>query len=243
MTTKRIAVLVAVVTFGLSGVFLLPKSAAQPFGVKLELPATIGDWWGTEAEVLQKERDTLGPSTEFARKSYKNHMHEKLPGYSLLVSMVLSGHDMSNSIHRPERCLSAQGWSVLDSEVVNIGVPGKGAFPATRLYNRSVMTGRDGKPIEKDGKPVIQNAYSYYWFVGENEITSSHWGRFFQDNSDRLFRGVNQRWAFITVTGKIAIGTNAEPDPRLSAEVDRTLRKFISELAPHIHTEGLSYSR
>jgi hypothetical protein len=247
MTTKRLAILVAVIAIGLSGVFLLPKSSAQPFGVQHDgknpvLSSTIGDWWGTSAEVSQKEKDTLGKGTQFARMSYRNHMLDKLPGYTLLVSMVLSGHDMSNSIHRPERCLNAQGWTVLDSETVTIVVPGKGTFPATRLHNRSVLTDKDGKPIEKDGKPVLQNAYSYYWFVGENEITGSHWGRFFQDNKDRLFRGVNQRWAFITVTGRISVDTKAEPDPRLAAEVDQTIRKFLSELAPHIHKDTLSYS-
>jgi hypothetical protein len=67
MTTKRLAILLLVVTVGFSAVFLLPKSAAQPFGIKLELSRHLDGWVGEDEEITQKERDTLGKGTEFAR--------------------------------------------------------------------------------------------------------------------------------------------------------------------------------
>src|SRR5688572_9429625 len=111
MTTKRLAILLTVVTLGFSAVFLLPKSSAQPFGIKLELARHVDGWFGEDEEITQTELDTLGKGTEFARKRYRNDYLLRAPGYSVLVSIVLSGHDMSNIIHRPERCLAAQGWT------------------------------------------------------------------------------------------------------------------------------------
>jgi hypothetical protein len=234
MTIKRLAILFAFVAIGFSTVFLLPKSAAQPFGIKLELPRHLAGWLGEDEEITRKERETLGNGTEFARKRYRNDYLLRAPGNSVLVSIVLSGHDMSNSIHRPERCLDAQGWTRLGSNRVQIALKDKGSFPITRLYNRMTRRAEDGTTKSVD-------AYSYYWFVGEREIESTHWGRWFTDNKDRLLRGVNQRWAFITVTGMIP----AQADPARQEEArkftDDTVRGFIKELAPVIHLDGLAY--
>jgi hypothetical protein len=232
MTTKRLTILFLVVALGFGAVFLLPRSAAQPFGIKLELTRHLAGWIGEDEEITQKERDTLGKGTEFARKRYRNEYLLRSPGYSVLVSIVLSGHDMSNSIHRPERCLDAQGWTILESNSVPIELA-KSSFPVTRLHNRRAHRLEDGTTRAVD-------AYSYYWFVGEREIKASHWGRWYTDNKDRFLRGVNQRWAFITVTGMIP----AQPDDARQAEAqkfaDETIRGFIKELAPTIHLDSLA---
>lgn len=242
MTTKRLAILLAVVGLGLSTVFLLPKSAAQPAGLKLtaqeqvSIPEEVAGWLGRDGEITENERKTLGEKddgtgTKLGRKFYS---HPEARNYEVLVSVVLSGHDMSTSIHRPERCLDAQGWSVLESEGVAVHIEGSGTFPTTRLHNRRTIQ-------LKDGKTARQDAFTFYWFVGENEITASHWGRFFQDNRDRLLRGVNQRWAFITVTA--VIPTREKPEEQAEAKrwVDMTARKFIKEFAPLLHKDTLHY--
>ncbi len=231
MTTRRLATLFAFVAIGLSAVFLLPKSAAQPTGITLLLRDNIAGWTGRDSEFTQKEREVLGGGgTEFARKIYE---HPQWRNFTLQVSVVLSGHDMSNSIHRPERCLDAQGWTVLESEVVPVVVAERGTFSTTRLHNR--------RTIAHEGKSLVQEALTYYWFVGENEATASHWGRFYADNRDRLLRGVNQRWAFITITGLIQPRATAEEQVAITKWVDTQMRGFIRDLAPTIHKDSLRY--
>ena len=39
------------------------------------------------------------------------------------LSIVLSGHDLNNSIHRPERCMPAQGHDIGSASNVSIGLP------------------------------------------------------------------------------------------------------------------------
>src|SRR3954470_20737184 len=112
MITKRLVTVAIVLLVGFSSVFLLPKSGkSSPAGIAMELPHYVGEWIGTDAEVTQREREVLAKDTLFARKTYTN-----LAGDSIYVSIVMSGDDMTNSIHRPERCLPAQGWNLQSTE-------------------------------------------------------------------------------------------------------------------------------
>src|SRR5581483_11540616 len=112
MTISRLLILQALLACGLGTIFFIPRKAnIQPCNVKMELPDTLGIWEGTPTEVTQKEKDGLAPDTQFCRKTYDDGF-----GDHILVSIVLSGNDLDNSIHRPERCLPAQGWSIVDSK-------------------------------------------------------------------------------------------------------------------------------
>jgi len=233
MITRRLLVLLLIVAGGMSVVFLLPKSYNQPYGIVLNLPDYVGEWFGKKQDVTKKEREVLGKETEFARSLYHNP-YSKIKDYGRLqVSIVLSGHDMSNSIHRPERCLTAQGWNLLKKTSTNIDVGNKGSFPITELYCSRVFTNNEGKNLET-------KSITCYWFAGAEEITGSHWSRWFIDNRDRFTKGVNQRWAFVLVTGIIP---PTAPDQEKEARewTEKMIRDFVAQLAPKIHGPTLSY--
>src|SRR5579871_3711925 len=131
MTTKRLVTLFAVLLVGLGSVYLLPHQLGyQPVGITLELPKMVGGWYGRDLDVTQKERDVLGKETEFARKAYHNGI-----GYEIIASIVLSGQDMNTSIHRPERCMPAQGYTIIDKRSVPVPLAERGVLHATRLQN------------------------------------------------------------------------------------------------------------
>lgn len=166
MITNRLAILFAVLLAGMSVVFLLPKQLFyQPIGVTLELPEFIGEWWGKPLDVTDKERAVLGEETEFARRSYSNGR-----GDEIHVSIVLSGQDMNTSIHRPERCLPAQGWTVTNNASRPLTLPDYGTIAATRLNNLRNVAGPDEQPVP------LRNL-NYYWFVGHTDVTGSHFER------------------------------------------------------------------
>ncbi|HXM74228.1 MAG TPA: exosortase-associated EpsI family protein, partial [Chthoniobacterales bacterium] len=103
MTTNRLVVLLFVLLVGLSAVFFLPTSSnSQPVGIRLALPQSIDKWYGVDLPITERERQILAGDTEFARKEYTDGV-----GNTIYASIVLSGHDLDNSIHRPERCLPA----------------------------------------------------------------------------------------------------------------------------------------
>ncbi|MDB6174710.1 MAG: hypothetical protein JWL59_4021 [Chthoniobacteraceae bacterium] len=229
MTTKRLAVLLALLLAGLSTVFVLPKQLLfQPVGVELRLPESLGEWWGHDLQVSQREIDGLGSETEFARKAYQNGR-----GDEIQVSIVLGGHDMNTSIHRPERCLPAQGWTITDKHSRTIAVPGYGSIPATRLSNLQTALGADQKPVQH------RNLY-YYWFVGHTNVTGSHFERTIIDLKDRLFKGYNQRWAYITVSAVIT--KERTKFGRDEHETDALIESFVGQVVPKIHKESVERS-
>src|SRR3984893_15449684 len=165
MKLKRLATLQAILLLGLGSVFLLPKKIEiQPAAIDLALPGFVGEWYGADQPVSQGEKDILGPDTQFVRKLYTNAR-----GDQIYVSIVFSGPDMSTSIHRPERCLPAQGWTIADTRVTEIPI-GNEILKATRLHN--VRSFRNG-----DAPPVSVYALNYYWFVGHDTRTPSHYER------------------------------------------------------------------
>lgn len=228
MTTKRLLILFLVIGAGMGSIFLLPHQLGfQPAGVDAELPKMVGGWYGQDLEVTQKEKVVLGEDngTSFARKVYHNGI-----GYEIVASVVLSGEDMSRSIHRPERCMPAQGFTIIDKSTVPLALPDRGTFKVTRLQNvRNV-------PLE-EGKSVSLYNVTYYWFIGHTDTTSSHITRTWLDMRDRLIHGYNQRWAYITVAAQLPPG--AEQDPKTQKVIDDWMKDFIKQLVPKIQKSSV----
>jgi EpsI family protein len=213
--TKRLVILQSVLALGLGSVFVVPKDIRmQPSAIGLSLPQSIGDWQGTDQPISQGERDILGPDTQFARKSYTNAV-----GDEVYASVVISGPDMNTSIHRPERCLPAQGWTIADSRTATLPT-GSGSMKATRLHNIRAMRA-------DNGEQVTINSINYYWFVGHSDVTASHFERTWIDIRDRLLNGRNQQWAYVTV---VAIVTkDYKIFGRTEKQTDELLKGFLKD--------------
>jgi EpsI family protein len=220
VSVKRLATLEAVLVFGLGSVFLLPKKIEiQPAAIDLALPTFVGDWYGVDQPILQGEREILGPDTQFVRKLYTNARGDRIS-----VSIVFSGPDMATSIHRPERCLPAQGWTVADTRVAEIPT-GNEMLKATRLHN--VRNFRN-----ENAPPITIYSLDYYWFVGHDATTPSHYQRTWIDIRDRVLKGENQQWAYVTVIGTITKGLQSFG--RSEQETDEMIKNFIQELVPQL---------
>jgi EpsI family protein len=221
MITSRLLRVQAVLLAGFGSVFLLPHSSkVSPAGISMTLPNVIGTWFGDDAEVTQKERDTLAKDTQFARKIYKSP-----EGDQIFVSIVMSGDDMTNSIHRPERCLPAQGWQVRASSQRAIAMPNGKSLEVTRLENAQTVE-------TPDKRRVTINNLNYYWFIGYDDMTASHLTRTGIDLRDRIFSGRAQRWAYVTVAANISQGL-WQPE-RTAEQTTEIVEKFMQELAPKL---------
>ena len=227
MTTSRLAVLLAVLLAMSVALFLPKQTLEQPMGVKLELPAQVGEWQGADMKITDKEIYTLGKETEFARKSYTNGR-----GDELQATIVLAGHDMNTSIHRPERCLQAQGWTQVSAPVVKIAVPERGVLATTKLKVVQMVP-------TKDGRQFPYTNLNYYWFTGCTDITASHLERTRIDIKDRLLHGYNQRWAYFTVVATITKGL--KQFGRSEEETDAMLRDFIKRVVPETHLPSVKF--
>lgn len=225
--------LLPLVTVGsLSLIHVLPKAGdTAPSAAAMELPGFLGAWELQQQSASESEIKTLGAETAFSKAlCLKSRWGEVGPGFTLVkdrmeLSIVLSGSDLNTSIHRPERCMPAQGHSITDSRKVRIGMEGGRGFDARRLLSVKREPSR-----EPGGVAVDYNCVTYYFFVGHDRVTHDHLERTLIDMKDRLVRGMDQRWAYVSVTmmyGKLPwIGREVG-----EAEADAKLREFLADLA------------
>lgn len=212
----------------LSAVYVLPKAGeTAQSAVSMELPGDCGGWSYEKLSASENEVLILGKDTEFAKaiclKARPGEINDEghLVPDRVDLSVVLSGHDLNNSIHRPERCMPAQGHSITSSSDVKMAAPGGRSFPVKRL--RSIQTMRNAK------NEVVANFHcvTYYFFVGHDRISNDHLERTLVDMKDRLVHGLDQRWAYVSVSmwyGKIPWITAAEISEE---EADRKLTEFV----------------
>jgi len=232
--TKRLWILLGVLLCGLGSVFILPTAPKlPPPGILTTLPETVGSWHGVEVAVSDKEQGTLGAETKFARRLYTN---TKGKGEGVYVSIVFSGEDMSTSIHRPERCLPAQGYTLMDSSKRRIKLENGIPLTITRLHNLRPIYTPEGKPVmDRTGKQFNDYGLVYYWFAGSYETTADHFVRYWIDTRDRIFKGNTQSWAYISVMGRITDRFGGQTE----AQVDAMLEDFIRQLLPLIQKPEL----
>ena len=221
MTTKRMLIVQLALLVGFGSIFLMPREMkSSPAGIAMTLPNFVDGWIADDAEVTQREREILAADTEFARKIYTSPA-----GDQIFVSIVLSGDDMTNSIHRPERCLPAQGWALRSTEKRALPLREGKSLELTKLRNFRIIEQPNGS------RPMLHNL-NYYWFVGYNEMTPSHLERTALDVRDRILHGQAQRWAYVTVAANVTEGW-ARPQ-RNEEQATAILERFIAELAPKL---------
>lgn len=218
MNRARLLTLVVILLLGFSSVFALHREHTQPVGIKLALPEYVGEWYGTPGQITDREREVLAADTEFARKRYTN-----ATGDVIFASIVLSGQDLDNSIHRPERCLPAQGMTIIQSSTRSINLPDGHRLPVTRLKDVREVAGANHNPV-----PVYN--LNYYWFVGYHRVTASHIHRELFDMTDRILHGYNQRWAYVTIASDITAGI--QRFGRSEQQTDKLIEGFVRDLAP-----------
>ena len=172
-----------------------------------DLPESFGDWIGIPVEPGTREKEILAKDTEFERMQY-SHVDGIRP--PIEVSVVFSGKNLSQSIHRPEVCLRAQGWEFVSEsyfswdDVLTNGerLPVKEII--CRLVRMQKSENGELEPVllENGEKAYVWRAF-YYTFLGHTKIVSGHYQRTGEDIKDRLIRGYDQRWAYVTVSSYI----------------------------------------
>ncbi len=207
---KRAAILLFFIAAAFSFLFLMPKTPGmKPSRLSKTLPEDVGRWHGIPGEPGEREKQVLAKDTEFRRMQYRDRRGQ-LP--AIETSVVFSGKNLSQSIHRPEVCLRAQGWTFVTESYLQL----EGLLPSGQLLPVKEMICKRAamKPSEKegdkptpyltaDGNPVYLWRVFYYTFFGHEAVLAGHYQRTMSDMKDRLFKGYDQRWAYATFSSFI----------------------------------------
>ena len=244
MKIRAIVLLVFVAVFAVI-LFLIPETSEMKASrLSKTLPTTVGNWMGKPQEPGVKEKKILARDTEFERMSYFDSLGRRP---SIEASIVFSGKNLSQSIHRPEVCLRAQGWEFVSERYLTWSglLPEGELLPVKELICRQVyrVLNKDGEPedvlLEDGAKAYIWRSF-YYTFIGHEEIVAGHYERTWEDIKDRLFQGYDQRWAYVTFSSSITKKHDEQGlyqgDIHLLDEkdVESHVVEFLRELAPAV---------
>ena len=228
---QRLLLVLVCAALGLGAVLALPDQIRLlDSAVRTHWPLQAGDWVKVrDGTPSPQEIAILAKDTRFFKAQYMR------PGTNVPVDagIVLSGDDINNSIHRPERCLVAQGHSNLTHTAIQVPMANGRSLPVMRL---TTSIRRQLHRQSAEGPPGATIAYTgitYYWFVGHDIVTNGHYTRTFKDMSDRLLRGSNQRWAYITLSVYLPdTPANAQVVAKPDGPVDQLLQDFIAQVVP-----------
>ena len=194
-----------------------PPDIAPEAGVVMELPTLVGEFWGTSEPVSPSELAMLPGDTAFAKKTYQD-----LSGTALNAQIVLSGGE-KRSIHRPEICLPAQGWTLQSGEVIPVTLSNGRTLDVMKLtVTRQVEVA--------PGERRAMKSYFLYWFVGKNTTTPYHWVRLAKANWDMVLSKIQHRWAYVIVSAPVLEGFKR--DAKNDEQTLEMLKDFIRQAVP-----------
>ncbi len=228
----KLMILPAMLAVGLGSIYFLPQAGSVAnTAIKMELPDSEGGWSFRKTPPSKEELEALAKDTEFSKAICLSPRPGEMTVDGLYIpdrldlSIVLSGYDLNNSIHRPERCMPAQGHTILSGSDVPIKLANGRTLTVRRLISTQKIPLTEDRKTSQDLKCV-----TYYFFVGHDSVAHDHLQRTFVDMKDRLVRGMDQRWAYASVS--MWFGKLPWIEPEVSQEeADGKVTKFLTEFA------------
>ena len=209
---------------GRPGVRIVPVTIHDPDGKVVGtnsayLPEVVLNFSSKPHPVTQVELGWLPQDTTYGRRYYTAP-----DGFELLASIVVMGTDRT-SIHKPQYCLTGQGWRIDRSDQTTIRVerPAPYDLPVMRLTATGIRETAAGE------KSVARGIY-VYWFVADNELTADHLERMWWMARDLICTGTLQRWAYVSCFAACL--------PGQEEATYRRMKEFIAASVPEFQATG-----
>jgi EpsI family protein len=104
------------------GRFVPPRSPLATF------PIELSRWVGTDIPIPNEALKKLGPG-EFLQRTYHDGTAEQ-SDVDLYIAYFPNQTVLER--HSPEQCLTGSGWSLVESDVTSLTLPGDAPFPVNR---------------------------------------------------------------------------------------------------------------
>ena len=215
-----ILLLLAGVTITLCNVF--PNAALNPeSGVILSLPEVVRGYSSRSEEMSELENYWLPDDTLSVKRSYisdlaSNEIEHLEQGF--MVNVILGGAD-ARSLHRPEVCMTGQGWTIDGRVVVELETEGGPLEVMDLQLSRTVKS--------QNGDDLVVRANYIYWWVGKEVSTPHSYMRILLSAFNNIFKNTNDRWAYPSVM----VRTISEDKEKQTASRNRAL-DYIRQYAP-----------
>jgi hypothetical protein len=195
---------------------VLTRPMANSKNLEVLLPASVPGYTSEIETNSENQLRQLPPDTSFRVRRY-----QITNDFFSDVTVVLMDSDRS-SIHKPQICMTGQGWAIDNSrssvENIHLDRPSPYDLPVNRLIVTKQIKDENGNSRNISG-------IFLYWYVDANRITASEnqWMLWWMPR-DLLFNGVLERWAYISVFSACLPGQE-------DATYDR-MKKLIADIVP-----------
>lgn len=183
--------------------------------MRIEMTTNVAGFACEELPVSTNVTDKLPADTSMRQMVYQDAEGP------IQVFVVLMGSDRT-SIHRPQFCLTGDGWTIDDarSEVAKVRL--LRPRPLDLPVNKLIAT----KTRELDGKPMTTSGVYVYWFVAGNAVTTDHNQIMTGIAKHLLTTGELQRWSYITYFAQCHPGNEARAFARIQRLMNATVPEF-----------------
>ena len=185
--------------------YKFPNAATDPqTGLTLILPEEIPNHMSFDREVSELEKEWLPSDTGMLKRMYYPKdaisQHDALQR-SISATLILSGSDQ-RSLHRPEVCLVAQGWSIKHATVKELTINGK-KLRIKDLHLEMMQMQAD------DTLKKIQ-AHYVYWWVGSKTSTHDSLQRALISAKENMLYNRNTRWGYPSIMTYVYLDKDEE---------------------------------
>lgn len=154
----------------------------------IQLPLDVPGYQAKPLTVDTNVVNALPADTSFAQVIYSD-----AEGREAMAMVVLMGTDRT-SIHKPQFCLTGQGWNIDESRSTKETIH----FDAPVAFDLPVMKLVASRTVEANGQKSAYSGIYVYWFVAEDAYTEDHWERMWWMAGHLVRKGELQRWAYIS---------------------------------------------
>jgi hypothetical protein len=208
---------------GTPGVKTRPLAGSR--NLEVLLPADLPGYKSEAREQADVVTNTLPPDTSFGQRIYTAD-----DGFQFLANVVLMGTSR-NSIHQPQICLTAQGWTINNSASQVVQVHLDKPVP----YDLPVMRLIASRTATSGGQNIVQQGIYVYWFVDADRITATHASRSLWMLHDVVLKGVLDRWAYVSFFAICAPGQEDAAFHRITGLIAASVPEF--QLVPKVPNE------
>ncbi len=198
---------------GRPGIIVTPMAGSAQ--MKIELPAQVPGFTSTNAPETEQELGYFPKDTSYAGRMYKSP-----DGFRVRGTIILMGADRT-SIHQPEYCLPGQGWHIDERQEVKLPIAGPQPYQLPVAKWTVSGTGQD-----PDGKKVAVRGFYVFWFVADNEESTSDAGFQLYLFRDLLWTRVLQRWAYVSYFAVCAPGQEDAAFARMTRLITASVPQF-----------------
>jgi Protein of unknown function (DUF3485) len=194
--------------------------------LQIDLPEFVLDFTSTNVPQAENVTNMLPKDTSFASRHYQTSNDS----WGVTANIVMMGKDRT-SIHKPEYCLPGQGWRIESQTNVAISIAGPQPYELPVAKMTLSISAKDG-----GGRMQEYRCLYMFWFVADNEETTSHWQRMWWLARDLLRQGVLQRWAYVSYYAICAPGQEDATFERVQKLIAASVPEF--QLPPRSATSN-----